>query len=67
MPCPQEGATRQGEHAELAAGVRPEALDERQIEDLIGDHLPHLEVLQEDDMADALHDFVDKVGSPCTG
>ena len=66
MPCLQEGAARQGEHAELAAGVRPEALDERQIEDLIGDHLPHLEVLQEDDMADALHDFVDKVRSTCT-
>ena len=46
--------------------MRPEALDERQIEELIGDHLPLLEVLQEDDMADALHDFVDKVRSPCT-
>ncbi len=57
---------RQGAHAELAAGVRPEALDERQIEDLIGDHLPHLEVLQEDDLADALHEFVDKVGPPCS-
>ena len=46
--------------------MRPEALDERQIEDLIGDHLPHLEVLQEDDLADALHEFVDKVGPPCS-
>ena len=51
------------EAAALTEGIRPEALDEKQIEDLIAEHLQqHLEILPEQDLANALHDFVDKVG-----
>ena len=47
---------------QLTEGIRPEALDERQIEDLIAEHLnQHLEILPEQDLANALHNFVDKV------
>ena len=50
------------EGAALTEGIRPEALDERQIEDLIAEHLQqHLEILPEQDLANALHEFVDKV------
>ena len=50
------------ESAALTEGIRPEALDERQIEDLIAEHLQqHLEILPEQDLANALHEFVDKV------
>ena len=50
------------EGARLTEGIRPEALDERQIEDLIAEHLQqHLEILPEQDLANALHEFVDKV------
>lgn len=50
------------EAAGLTEGIRPEALDEKQIEDLIAEHLQqHLEILPEQDLANALHDFVDKV------
>ena len=50
------------ENAGLAEGIRPEALDERQIEDLIAEHLnQHLEILPEQDLPNALHNFVDKV------
>ena len=46
----------------MTEGIRPEALDERQIEDLIAEHLnQHLEILPEQDLANALHNFVDKV------
>ncbi|DBA79384.1 TPA: hypothetical protein ACH3X2_000030 [Trebouxia sp. C0005] len=49
------------ENASLTDGIRPEALDERQIEDLIAEHLQqHLEILPEQDLANALHNFVDK-------
>ncbi|KAL3143519.1 hypothetical protein ABBQ38_002323 [Trebouxia sp. C0009 RCD-2024] len=49
------------EGAALTEGIRPEALDERQIEDLIAEHLQqHLEILPEQDLANALHEFVDK-------
>lgn len=49
------------ENAGLTEGIRPEALDERQIEDLIAEHLnQHLEILPEQDLANALHNFVDK-------
>lgn len=49
------------ESASLTEGIRPEALDERQIEDLIAEHLQqHLEILPEQDLANALHNFVDK-------
>ncbi len=44
-----------------------QALDERQIEDLIAEHLQqHLEILPEQDLANALHNFVDKVSRGCT-
>ncbi|PSC71365.1 Double-strand break repair MRE11 [Micractinium conductrix] len=49
--------------AGAAAGtlIRPEALDESRIEDLIGQHLQHnLEILQEQTLTDALHEFVEK-------
>ena len=50
------------DQAALTEGIRPEALDERQIEDLIAEHLQqHLEILPEQDLANALHEFVDKV------
>lgn len=53
------------ENASLTEGIRPEALDERQIEDLIAEHLQqHLEILPEQDLANALHNFVDKVSLP---
>ncbi len=56
-----------GDDPELAA--RPEAADERQIEDLIQEHLvQNLEILPEQELAVALHDFVEKVGilvGPC--
>ena len=53
------------ESAGLTEGIRPEALDERQIEDLIAEHLhQHLEILPEQDLANALHSFVDKVRAP---
>ena len=53
------------ESAALTEGIRPEALDERQIEDLIAEHLQqHLEILPEQDLANALHEFVDKVPYP---
>ena len=50
---------------ELAA--RPEAADEKQIEDLIQEHLiQNLEILPEQELAVALHEFVEKVASlPC--
>ncbi len=55
------------ENASLTEGIRPEALDERQIEDLIAEHLQqHLEILPEQDLANALHNFVDKVSRDCT-
>ncbi len=55
------------ENASLTEGIRPEALDERQIEDLIAEHLQqHLEILPEQDLANALHNFVDKVSCGCT-
>ncbi len=55
------------ENASLTEGIRPEALDERQIEDLIAEHLQqHLEILPEQDLANALHNFVDKVSRGCT-
>lgn len=48
-----------GEHV-----PRPEAADEKQIEDLIQEHLvDNLEILPERELAFALHDFVEKVGS----
>ncbi|KAL4422894.1 hypothetical protein ABPG75_009091 [Micractinium tetrahymenae] len=41
--------------------IRPEALDESRIEDLIGQHLQHnLEILPEQVLTDALHEFVEK-------
>lgn len=56
------------ENASLTEGIRPEALDERQIEDLIAEHLQqHLEILPEQDLANALHNFVDKVSLPAHG
>ena len=55
------------ENASLTEGIRPEALDERQIEDLIAEQLQqHLEILPEQDLANALHNFVDKVSRGCT-
>ena len=46
-----------GEHV-----PRPEAADEKQIEDLIQEHLvDNLEILPERELAFALHDFVEKV------
>jgi len=55
------------ENASLTEGIRPEALDEHQIEDLIAEHLQqHLEILPEQDLANALHNFVDKVSRGCT-
>ncbi|KAK9814095.1 hypothetical protein WJX72_000558 [[Myrmecia] bisecta] len=43
------------------AAIRPEALDERQIEDLVEEHLvQNLEILQANELADALHTFVEK-------
>ena len=40
----------------------PQQLDETQIEDLITEHLvDNLAILPEVDLANALHDFVDKV------
>lgn len=42
--------------------ARPEAADEKQIEDLIQEHLvDNLEILPERELAFALHDFVEKV------
>lgn len=67
---PAQAAGEVSEGARLTEGIRPEALDERQIEDLIAEHLQqHLEILPEQDLANALHEFVDKVtvgpGSVC--
>ncbi|KAK9868394.1 hypothetical protein WJX84_007759 [Apatococcus fuscideae] len=43
------------------ASARPEAADEKQIEDLIQEHLvQNLEILPEQELAVALHDFVEK-------
>ena len=42
-------------------GARPEALDEQQIESMIHEHVHQkLQVILEGEMADALHEFVDK-------
>ena len=42
--------------------MRPEALDECQIEKLVREHLvQNLQVVLENDLDVALHDFVDKV------
>ena len=47
--------------APLEPGVRPEAEDEQQIESLIHEHVHQkLQVILEGEMANALHDFVDK-------
>lgn len=58
--CPQkneDGSIDGGEHV-----PRPEAADEKQIEDLIQEHLvDNLEILPERELAFALHDFVEKV------
>lgn len=60
-----QAAGEVSESAALTEGIRPEALDERQIEDLIAEHLQqHLEILPEQDLANALHEFVDKVPFP---
>lgn len=41
--------------------ARPEALDEQQIESMIHEHVHQkLQVILEGEMADALHEFVDK-------
>lgn len=49
-----------GEH--VAAGIRPSELDERQMEDLIAENLlAQLQILPEQDLGAALHNFVDKV------
>ena len=54
----EDGSTAEG--AEIMA--RPEAADEKQIEDLIQEHLvDNLEILPERELAFALHDFVEKV------
>jgi hypothetical protein len=46
----------------MEIGLRPEALDEQQIESMIHEHVHQkLQVILEGEMADALHDFVDKV------
>jgi hypothetical protein len=49
--------------------LRPEALDQQRIEDLVAANLHHaLRVLHEEDLALALHNFVekdDKVGALC--
>ncbi|KAK9844671.1 hypothetical protein WJX74_005353 [Apatococcus lobatus] len=53
----EDGSIADG--GELAA--RPEAADEKQIEDLIQEHLvENLEILPERELAFALHDFVEK-------
>lgn len=61
--CPQKNEDGSiadgGEHV-----PRPEAADEKQIEDLIQEHLvDNLEILPERELAFALHDFVEKVCS----
>ena len=54
----EDGSLADG--TELAA--RPETADEKQIEDLIQEHLvQNLEILPEQELAVALHDFVEKV------
>ena len=51
--------------AEMEPGMRPEALDEQQIESLIAEQVHQkLQVILEGVMANALHDFVDKVPVP---
>lgn len=46
-------------------GQRPEALDTAQMEALIAEHLrERLQLLPEVDLANALHDFVEKVCVP---
>ena len=48
--------------AALAEGQRPEALDTAQMEALIAQHLrERLQLLPEVELANALHDFVEKV------
>ena len=45
----------------MEIGERPEALDEQQIESMIHEHVHQkLQVILESEMADALHEFVDK-------
>ena len=45
----------------MEPGMRPEAEDEQQIEALIAEHVHQkLQVILEGEMANALHDFVDK-------
>ena len=47
--------------AALEPGLRPEAEDEQQIEALIAEQVHQkLQVILEGEMANALHDFVDK-------
>ena len=47
--------------APMEIGTRPEALDEQQIESMIHEHVHQkLQVILEGEMADALHEFVDK-------
>jgi hypothetical protein len=47
--------------APMEIGARPEALDEQQIESMIHEHVHQkLQVILEGEMADALHEFVDK-------
>ncbi|KAL6785333.1 MRE11 [Auxenochlorella protothecoides x Auxenochlorella symbiontica] len=55
----EESATRAGNAPVVP--IRPEALDEAHIEDLVSQHLQHdLELLPEVELAEALHEFVDK-------
>lgn len=43
--------------------LRPEALDQHRIEQLVAENLQtKLQVVEETELANALHDFVDKVG-----
>jgi len=52
------GGAMAGQLGEL---VRPEALDEARIEDLIADHLAHdMQIIPEQELTIALHDFVEK-------
>ncbi len=48
------------------ADLRPEALDQQRVEQLLAEHLPenNVAIITRNEFTEALRDFVDKVGSP---